>query len=104
MPGTSVNDRAEKLLGRRDDDGPIGIVLFSPSEQGFRCPVHQRTAEQEYEVQTLEWSEYNAFLWCELCDRDYPSALCCASTDPLRAIEIFLDTVENAVARAQSRA
>lgn len=103
VPGTSTNDRAERLMGRRDENGPIGIVLFSPVEQGYQCPVHQRTLEQEDENQTLEWSEHNAFVWCELCDRDYPSALCCASTDSQRAIEVYLDTVEQAVARALAR-
>ncbi len=101
LPGTSTNERAEQLLGRRETTTPDGrgiVVLFEPVEQDYMCPVHQRTLDQEHEQQTLFWSEYRAFLWCELCDKDYPSALCCADLD--RAIEVFLDTVRDAQERA----
>lgn len=56
VPGTSVDERAERLMGRRDENGPIGVILFEPVEQGYRCPVHQRTFDQESEEQTLFWS------------------------------------------------
>ena len=99
MPDTeySTNERAEQLLGRRDEKGPIGIVLFYPTEQGYRCPVHGEDVSEE----TLHWSEYKGFLWCELCNKDYPSALCCTGPDALdRAIKVFLDCIEDGVRRA----
>ena len=88
---------AELYLGRRDENGPVGIILHQPFERGYRCPVHQRTDVRELEECTLHWSEYTAFLWCSLCDRDYPSALCCE--DPVRATEVFLSSVADAVTR-----
>jgi hypothetical protein len=46
----------------------------------------------------LHWSEYEAFIWCSICNVDYPSCMClpvgCA-----RAIEVFLNSVAEAVAR-----
>lgn len=107
--GFSVNERAERLLGRRDANGPIGIFLDWPVELGYQCPVlgHQQT-EADITVlvpPTLHWSEYNAFLWCEKCNRDYPSALCTglSTDDPAqleRAIDVYLDTIENTIRRA----
>ena len=106
VAGTSVNERAERLLGCRDEDGPIGIVLFEPVELAYRCPVHTRTLEHEELRQTLFWSEYRAFLWCELCDCDYPSALCLDVRGPnaaQHAITVYLDTVEQAILRDRAR-
>lgn len=45
----------------------------------------------------LCWSEYKGFLWCPVCDHDYPSAVCAA---PDQSAEVFLNTVEHAVRRA----
>ena len=98
MTNTSTNDRAEQLMGRRDEDGPVGVILFSPAEQGYRCPVH---TEQCINDDTLHWSEYRAFLWCELCDKDYPSALCCTDID--RGIDVFLESVSDALIRSLAR-
>lgn len=95
-PEYSTNDRAERAMGRRDDDGPIGIVPLWPVEMGYSCPVHKQSIEVGPEL--LHWSEYNSFLWCELCDRDNPSALC--ATDLEHAVKVFLDSVELAIERS----
>ena len=93
----SADARAERLMGRRDDAGPIGVILFSPAERGYRCPKHDEPGEQDDAVSgQLQWSEYNGFVWCPLCNRDYPSALCCGE-DLDRAVEVYLDTVGQAV-------
>lgn len=129
----STNERAEKLMGRRlreaqeSGDEPAPIAIDYPVELGYQCPIHKRTmadAERvtlhvrEGQIVTdpdvpglLEWSEYNCFLWCPECDRDWPSALCVPIDNPADsafdcnagpddAIKVYLDTVEQAVARA----
>jgi hypothetical protein len=114
-PVFSTNDRAERVMGRRvsPDDEHVVIPFDSPCELGFWCPVCRvpPLVDGEYD-ERLHWSEYRGFLWCEVCDRDYPSALCVpldAAKDPERpwwnagpddAIEVFLSTVENVVALA----
>ena len=106
VAGTSLNERAESLLGRRDEDGPIGIVLFEPVELVYRCPVHARTLDEQEQRQTLFWSEYRSFLWCAICDCDYPSALCLdarGTNAAQRAITVYLDTVEQAIIRDRAR-
>lgn len=106
LAGTSVNERAERLLGRRDEGGPIGIVLFEPVELVYRCPVHTRTLSEEEQCQTLFWSEYRAFIWCALCDCDYPSALCLdarGTAAAQHAITVYLDTVEEAILRDRAQ-
>lgn len=96
LPGTSTDEQAERLLGRRDEDGPIGLLFHQPAELGFRCPVHNADPAVD-PLETLHWSEYNATLWCELCDRDYPSTLCCP--DLATAMSVFFHTVDEAIVR-----
>lgn len=89
-PPFSKNDRAEKLMGKRPENV---IAIDSPAELGYRCPVcdNKPLFNDEFD-ERLEWSEYNAFIWCSVCNRDYPSCLC--MPDVTRAIDIFLDSVE----------
>ena len=113
MSEHSTNERAEGLMGRRltSKDEDSGVLPFDcPCELGYWCPVCQIDFDE-----ALDWSEYNSFLWCPRCDRDYPSALCVpihASPDPERdwvyagpeaAIRIYLDTVEDVIARRAAR-
>ncbi|MGO3878234.1 MAG: hypothetical protein ACTJHM_03755 [Agrococcus casei] len=91
----STNDHAERVMGRRIINGPVGVILFAPVELGYSCPIHKQSIE--HSAETLHWSEYNSFLWCELCDRDYPSALC--ATDLDHAITVYLNSVESASKR-----
>lgn len=90
----STNKRAGELLGYRTN----GISIDAPCELGYHCPVCK------YELETngsfderLTWSEYNDFLWCSVCDKDYPSCLCIPDID--KAVVIFLLTIEDVTNR-----
>ncbi len=90
----STNERAEKLVGRRDEYLSEGTIIFdAPLELGYICPAC-KFEQDEY----LEWSEYQGFIWCGRCDKDYPSALCQLDID--RSIKTYLDTVEEAIQRS----
>lgn len=73
----SSNEDVGRLVGYRE----TGVVPFDhPCELGYRCPVCRVPAFDgtDYD-ERLHWSEYNHFLWCEVCNYDYPSALCVPS-------------------------
>ena len=110
MSDYSTNQRAEVIMGRR----PEGVAFDLPCELGYECPVCRHPARMGDDFdERLHWSEYNGFLWCEVCDRDYPSALCVPINMPSEprpgwwiagpeaAIKVFLDTVEQATARRE---
>lgn len=88
----SENKWAERLVGKRNlRRGVTPIDL--PCELGFHCPV----CKYEHEIdgtfdERLTWSEYNGFLYCYVCNKDYPSALCMPNID--EAINIYLDSIE----------
>ena len=84
----SKNERAEKAVGIRNIS-PNTIIFDFPCELGYFCPV----CREDKDV-SLQWSEYNGFIWCPRCDRDFPSAICTDNID--RAIEIYLTCVEDA--------
>lgn len=92
----SVNKRAAKAMGLRPTDA---VVLDHPVELGYHCPVckYPDRVNGDYDTR-LMWSEYNGFVWCRVCNKDYPSALCVPNVD--KAIDVFLATVEDAVRRA----
>ena len=91
----SVNAKARKTMGMRRD----GIAIDQPCELGYHCPVCKYLLEDggDYDERLL-WSEYNSFLWCSVCNKDYPSAFCQPDID--KAIEIFLASVSSAQMRA----
>jgi hypothetical protein len=98
----SKNDRAEKIMGRRltkeqEENNEIVVAIDQPAELDYHCPVckYPLTSDGDYD-ERLHWSEYAGMLWCGVCNRDYPSCLC--MPDITRAIDIFLDTVEEAIA------
>lgn len=95
MSNYSKNERAEKIMGRRLE----GIAIDLPCEFGYHCPVceYPLTMGEDYD-ERLDWSEYHGFIWCSVCNKDYPSALCQPEID--RAIETLLDTVEAAAREA----
>ena len=94
-PNWSKNERAGKIMGLR----PTGTPIDFPCELDYHCPVCKYEMEVDGNPDTrLYWSEYNGFIWCEVCNRDYPSALCMPDTN--KAIDIYLSTVEEAVKRA----
>lgn len=92
----SKNDRAKKVVGLRDVKGAT-VIINSPAEMDYRCPVclnEPSSAKEGWIDERLEWSEYNGFLYCSVCDKDYPSALCQPDID--KAIKIYLKCVEDA--------
>ncbi len=104
----SVNQRAE-VMGRRRTD----VVPFDqPCELGYWCPVCRVVPllEDGNYDERLHWSEYEGFLWCEICNLDYPSVLCvrldAEASYPWEqmgveaAIDVYLRTVETAVHKA----
>lgn len=91
----SKNKRAGKIMGLR----PKGIPFDSPAELGYTCPkckndpmFYESKSDQLLFDDRLHWSEYKGFIWCECCNKDFPSPLCMPDID--EAIEIFLDIVE----------
>lgn len=107
----SQNKQAEKVMGKRNM--PNNVIPFDqPCELGYHCPVcdySQLTKRGEWD-ERLCWSEYNGFLWCSVCNKDYPSCMCIPFDKKLPsyvigkynlstvdyAIKIFLDSVEEA--------
>lgn len=101
----STNEKAERVMGKR---GTAVVFIDYPCELGYRCPVCKREGERD---ELLEWSEYEGFIWCPECNRDYPSCFCVpldAQPDPERphvyagwaeAIDVFLDIVQSAKKR-----
>ena len=93
----SKNERAKVVMGLRDLGMGWAAVIDMPCELGYHCPVckYELITDGNYD-ERLSWSEYNSFIWCEICNRDYPSCLCLPD-DPIRAIDIFLDSVKDAI-------
>jgi hypothetical protein len=86
----SKNERAGKIMGYRPTDA---ISIDEPCELGYHCPVckYEAVVDEEYD-ERLNWSEYRTFIWCAVCNKDYPSVLCMPDVD--RATEIYLDILE----------
>ena len=90
----SKNELAEKIVGKRKIER--GSIIFDePCELGYHCPVckYENVIDGNYD-ERLKCSEYNGFLWCSECNKDYPSSLCHPDID--KAIEIYLTCVNNA--------
>ena len=94
------NDRAGELLGYRRTNV---VVIDEPCELGYHCPVceYETVVDGNYD-ERLTWSEYNSFMYCYVCDKDYPSAFC----HPLEpseytpgSVDIFLNAIRDAIAR-----
>jgi hypothetical protein len=97
--GFSKNARAEQLLGLRRTDC---MAFDQPCELGYHCPVCEypqvSPGPDQYYDERLHWSEYESMIWCSVCNVDYPSCLC-LSAGSARAIDVFLNSVGNALAR-----
>lgn len=92
MTKTSKNKRAEKLVGLRKLP-PNSIIFDQPCELDYHCPVcRYKNLNNGNFDERLEWSEYNGFIWCSVCNKDYPSCLCQPDID--KAIDIYLDCIE----------
>lgn len=80
----SKNERAEKLVGKRLEGGnPIDY----PCEIGYWCPICKIEWDED-----LQFSEYNGFMWCPRCNKDYPSPLCAKDID--FGTKVYLDIIE----------
>jgi len=91
----SKNEQAERVVGLREGGF---IALDIPSELGYICPVCKNAAEKDGNFdERLSWSEYNGFLWCRVCNKDYPTCLCHPDID--NATSVYLSTVTDAVIR-----
>ena len=89
----SINKDAEKIVGKRDI--PYNSIIFDePCELGYHCPVCKYSDPEGGFDERLYWSEYNGFIWCSVCNKDYPSALCQPDID--EAIKIYLFCVNEA--------
>jgi hypothetical protein len=93
----AMNELAAQIVGLRKDEGQ---ALDPPGELGFHCPVCQYPLfhDGEYDDR-LKWSQYNGFLSCSVCGKNYPSALCMPNVD--RAIKIYLLCVKEAIERSR---
>ena len=94
--GFSKNVEAGAIFGLRCTDC---TYFDQPRELGYHCPVCQypQVSDGNYD-ERLFWSEYESFIWCAVCNRDYPSCLCLPG-DPRRAIDVFLSSVKGALER-----
>lgn len=93
----SKNELAEHLVGRR----PEGVMpIDQPCELGlgYHCPVckYPLIVDEQYD-ERLFWSEYQGFLWCAVCNRDYPSCLC--APDAVSGTSIYLMALGEAIER-----
>ena len=93
----SKNEKAKKIVGLRNY-GKHGQPFDFPCGLGYHCPIckYKAIVKGNYD-ERLDWSEYNGFIWCSVCNKDYPSALCLPNID--KAIDIYLDCVEEAIKR-----
>lgn len=93
----SENKRAEKLMNLRVDPNVARLVIpiDEPCELGFKCPIceYEVAVDGEYD-ERLAWSTYKAFMWCCVCNKDYPSVLCMPDVD--KATDIFLSCISDA--------
>lgn len=89
----SINELAEKIVGKRIVKG---LVFDQPAELNYHCPIckYENIIDGNFD-ERLHWSEYNGFIWCRTCNKDYPSVLC--ETDIDKAIKTYLSCVKEAL-------
>jgi len=97
----SKNKGVEDIFGLREEYLPPNAHIFDfPCELGYHCPVckYEPIIDGNYD-ERLEWSEYSCFIWCSVCNKDYPSALCMPDIE--RAVDIYLTSTKEAINRAK---
>jgi hypothetical protein len=98
----SKNEFAADVMGYRNKDGSV-IIIDEPCEVGFHCPVCKyETATNGNYDERLRWSEYIGFLWCGVCNKDYPSCFCIPDMDT--SITTFLLQIGDAKSDARRTA
>ena len=92
----STDELVAEIVGLRPKEGQ---PFDPPAELGFHCPLcrYSLMHDGEYDPR-LGWSKYNGFLWCSVCERHYPAALCMPDIE--RALKIYLASVKEAVERS----
>lgn len=90
----SINELAKKIVGKRKI-GINTIIFDQPAELDYHCPVckYENVVDGNFD-ERLHWSEYNGFIWCQTCDKDYPSVLC--QLDIEKAIKTYLTCIQEA--------
>jgi hypothetical protein len=79
----SKNELAKKICGLRDN--PEGSLTADfPIDFGYICP--------KCGSESLEWSEYNTFCWCPVCNKDFPTCICIPELS--KATDIYLQSVK----------
>lgn len=94
----SENKLAEAVVGKRNL--PKNTVPFDlPCELNYHCPVctYPQTTGGDFD-ERLAWSEYEGFIYCYVCNKDYPSCLCMPDID--NAINIYLLCIQEAKDKA----
>jgi hypothetical protein len=94
----SENKHAEEIVGKRNL--PANAVPFDqPCELDYHCPVckYEQLQNGNFD-ERLTWSEYEGFIYCYVCNKDYPSCLC--MPDINSAINIYLNCIQNAKEKA----
>lgn len=87
----SKNEKAKAIVWLRQD-ARKWIFIDEPCELGYHCPLCKYKQEVDGHFdERLKRSEYNGFLRCSVCNKDYPSCLCMPDID--NAIDIYLDCV-----------
>lgn len=91
----STNKLAEKIVGKRIVPTGLSIIFDEPCSLDYHCPVckYEHIVDGNFD-ERLQWSEYNGFIWCSVCNVDYPSVLCQPNIE--KAIEIYLTCVHEA--------
>ena len=88
----SKNEKAERIVGKRNL-GKGAFIIDLPVELGYHCPVCEYDDDVDRVAdERLTCSEYNGFIYCYVCNKDYPSVLCQPDID--KAIDIYLDIID----------
>jgi hypothetical protein len=97
----STNELAEKVVGRREETMKGAIPIDQPCELGYHCPVckYENLAGGNFD-ERLQWSEYNGFLWCAVCNKDYPTCFCVPDNID-HAIAVYLECIEDSINRSK---
>lgn len=61
------------------------IPIDFPDELGYACPHNSK--------HLINWSEYEAHIWCYDCQKDYPSCFCKDNFE--ESLDTFYSTIKH---------